>query len=268
MKRSRLIVFEGPDGAGKTTLCKAIAKALRERGHDCLQISFPGIEDGTLGRHIYDLHHAPKRFAVESLSPLALQTLHVAAHVEAIKTRIRPAFTRGTTILLDRFWWSTWVYGLASGISRSRLRALLAFENRVWDDMQPTCVLLLRREKTSTQLTPLYEQCLAEHPANAHILENNGALTDVVETACRFAVTDTPPNNRLTAQLSIPIEEDREPRQRNAKASQSTYVFKSLEPAKTTVVYETYWRFACERQRIFHRRVRGEPGPWTEDQIL
>jgi hypothetical protein len=39
------------------------------------------------------------------------------------------------------------------------------------------------------------------------------------------------------------------------------------QPA-TTPVFDTYWRFAAERQRIFHRRVRGEPAPWTDDPVL
>jgi hypothetical protein len=36
----------------------------------------------------------------------------------------------------------------------------------------------------------------------------------------------------------------------------------------TTPVFDTYWSFAAERQRIYHRRVRGEPGPWTDDPVL
>jgi hypothetical protein len=37
---------------------------------------------------------------------------------------------------------------------------------------------------------------------------------------------------------------------------------------RTTAVFETYWRFAARRQEIFHRRVRGEPAPWTDDPVL
>jgi len=37
---------------------------------------------------------------------------------------------------------------------------------------------------------------------------------------------------------------------------------------KATPVYDTYWRFAVERQEIYMRRVRGELGPWTKDPIL
>jgi alpha-glutamyl/putrescinyl thymine pyrophosphorylase clade 1 len=33
-------------------------------------------------------------------------------------------------------------------------------------------------------------------------------------------------------------------------------------------IYEYYWQFASERQRVFELRVGGEPGPWTGDPIL
>lgn len=41
-----------------------------------------------------------------------------------------------------------------------------------------------------------------------------------------------------------------------------------LSPAKTTEVYDSYWRFATERQRIFYRRHLGQAGPWTDHPVL
>ncbi len=41
-----------------------------------------------------------------------------------------------------------------------------------------------------------------------------------------------------------------------------------LAPAQTTEVFDTYWRFAAERQNLFFRRVRGDSPPWTDDPIL
>lgn len=38
-------------------------------------------------------------------------------------------------------------------------------------------------------------------------------------------------------------------------------------PIRVTPVYETYWRFAAERQRMFFRRLEGQ-APYTEDPIL
>ena len=42
----------------------------------------------------------------------------------------------------------------------------------------------------------------------------------------------------------------------------------TLFPATTTEVYDTYWKFAAERQAIFFRRFSGEQRPWTRDPIL
>ena len=39
-------------------------------------------------------------------------------------------------------------------------------------------------------------------------------------------------------------------------------------PVPRTHIYELYWYFAAERQRIFERRVAGNPPPWTVDPIL
>ena len=37
---------------------------------------------------------------------------------------------------------------------------------------------------------------------------------------------------------------------------------------RSTVVFDTYWRFAVERQRVYFNRIAGRPGPWTSDRIL
>jgi hypothetical protein len=39
-------------------------------------------------------------------------------------------------------------------------------------------------------------------------------------------------------------------------------------PPTPTGVYETLWRFACERQQVFNRRLAKQPSPWTPDLIL
>ena len=37
---------------------------------------------------------------------------------------------------------------------------------------------------------------------------------------------------------------------------------------RATDVFNTYWRFAAERQSVFFRRVCGALPPWTSDPIL
>jgi len=41
-----------------------------------------------------------------------------------------------------------------------------------------------------------------------------------------------------------------------------------ISPAKTTVVYDTYWYFAAERQNILFNRINQTNEPWTNDPIL
>lgn len=41
-----------------------------------------------------------------------------------------------------------------------------------------------------------------------------------------------------------------------------------LTAPKPSRIYDLYWYFASERQKIFFRRLRGEPFPWTTDPIL
>lgn len=45
-------------------------------------------------------------------------------------------------------------------------------------------------------------------------------------------------------------------------------IYVPLAPAKTTAVYDSYWRFAALRQDVFFNRVDGNPFPWTDDPIL
>lgn len=63
------------------------------------------------------------------------------------------------------------------------------------------------------------------------------------------------------AQYSIPLEQQ-------VERSTSPMIFSRRIPAEPTVVYDTYWRFAAERQRIFRARARGQGAPWTNDVIL
>ena len=41
-----------------------------------------------------------------------------------------------------------------------------------------------------------------------------------------------------------------------------------LPPATQTDVFDTFWRFAAERQQVFFRKLEGYPPPWTEDPII
>src|SRR5688572_29956791 len=122
LTNGKLVVIEGPDGVGKTAIANELSLRLNHSGQPCKVIAFPGNEPGTLGKLIYGIHHDPTQFGVEQVTPTAVQVLHVAAHLDAIERSILPILRSGQYVLLDRFWWSTWVYGLVSGVNRHILR--------------------------------------------------------------------------------------------------------------------------------------------------
>jgi dTMP kinase len=145
MRTGRLIVFEGPDGCGKTTLSKLLAERLQLRGERVEWDSFPGKEAGTLGALVYRLHHHPEQLGVVSLTPLGLQAMHLAAHLDTVSRRLRPVLESGSSVVLDRFWWSTWAYGVANGVDPSILDLLIEAERRLWQPIRPAVVFLVRR---------------------------------------------------------------------------------------------------------------------------
>jgi hypothetical protein len=140
-----LIVFEGPDGVGKTTLAGLYVEHIRRAGRVASSISFPGRSPGSLGSLVYDLHHHLANFGVAQITPEALQALHLAAHLDSIDRLIRPRVERGEVVVLDRFWWSMWVYGLGAAARRETIDALIECERRHWGTLLPTAVLLITR---------------------------------------------------------------------------------------------------------------------------
>jgi len=143
----KLIVFEGVDGIGKSSLSEDLARRLAESNVAAISLVFPGNDPGTLGHLVYQIHHDPASVGVASMSALALQTLHIAAHLDAIENRIVPALQTGTWVILDRFWWSTWVYGMHQGIDPDYLDAIINAERKRWGAVRPSLLLALDRSE-------------------------------------------------------------------------------------------------------------------------
>ncbi|HET8925735.1 MAG TPA: dTMP kinase [Candidatus Acidoferrum sp.] len=140
----KLIVFEGPDGVGKSTLVESCTEVFKQRGLSFLALSFPGKDAGTLGWLVDQIQHRQRGQEIFGLSELSLQALHIAAHLDHIETRIHPALRRGTHVVLDRFWWSTWVYGRAANVQTEVLDRLIDAERTAWVPT-PAQVLLVNR---------------------------------------------------------------------------------------------------------------------------
>jgi len=102
--RGRLIVFEAPEGAGKTTQLRRLAERLGRQGVPFTAVREPG---GTLlGDEIRRILLEPGR----DLSPRAEALLFMASRAELVGKVIRPALARGKIVLADRFFLSTYAY--------------------------------------------------------------------------------------------------------------------------------------------------------------
>ena len=141
----KLIVFEGPDGVGKSTLVEFSLGFFKDRDLPFLALSFPGKDAGTLGWLVDQIHHGQRGQDIFGLSELSLQALHIAAHLDHIEKRIHPALRKGTHVLLDRFWWSTWVYGRAANVQTEVLDQFIDAEKTAWVPTQPAQVILVNR---------------------------------------------------------------------------------------------------------------------------
>ena len=131
MARGRLITVEGIDGAGKTTLVAALARALgaevlREPG---------GVE---LSERIRALVKDPGL----RVGARAEALLYAAARAQLVEEALEPRLAAGTDVLLDRFVDSSLAYqGAGRGLGVDAVRSLNAFAT---GGLVPDRTLLLR----------------------------------------------------------------------------------------------------------------------------
>ena len=183
----KLIVFEGVDGVGKSTLARCLVDRLTDRGIVSEYATFPGKNRDTIGRLIYDIHHDPDHLGIARPTPASVQALHIAAHLDAIERSIVPALHRGVWVILDRFWWSTHVYGLISGVERSILDAMIHVELLQWKGTDPDVLFLVERAESTkdaddTMLRREYGVlCEAERDRYpVRIIRNDSSIADSI----------------------------------------------------------------------------------------
>ena len=106
------IVFDGMDGAGKTTQIELLVQWLAEAGHDVVRCKDPG--DTAIGRKMRQLlldHHEL------TISMRAELLMFMTARAQLVDEIIKPALESGKTVVCDRYVFSTVVYqGHAGGI--------------------------------------------------------------------------------------------------------------------------------------------------------
>jgi len=100
----RLVVFEGGEGAGKTTQLRRVAARLAGRGVPHIATREPG------GTPIGDRIRGLLLHAEGPIAPRAEALLMIASRAQLVHAVLHPALEAGTHVLLDRFFLSTYAY--------------------------------------------------------------------------------------------------------------------------------------------------------------
>lgn len=112
MKRGKFIVFEGPDGCGKTVQFHKFCEYLKSKEIEFVSAREPG---GTkIGEIIRPVLLDPKN---AEMFPISEFFLFEAARAQIVSEIIKPALNSNKIVVCDRFFFSTLVYqGYADGI--------------------------------------------------------------------------------------------------------------------------------------------------------
>ncbi len=145
---SGVYVFEGIDNVGKTSIIHALKQQIQEAtDYRCVDIAFPGNEPRTLGNLVYNIHHHQEQYFNVPINDTSLQLLHIASHIDLIQRQLMPLSNLKYIVLLDRFWWSTYVYGLAGGVEENIIQSIIAPELLYWKDIDIKKIFLIERRE-------------------------------------------------------------------------------------------------------------------------
>jgi dTMP kinase len=106
-----LIVFEGIDGAGKTTQSKLLVDRLLKEGYPALRLHEP--TDGKWGIKIRDLAKNGR----QGTSPEEEMEFFFEDRIEDVEQNIRPAIKHNKAIIMDRYYFSNIAYQSARGLN-------------------------------------------------------------------------------------------------------------------------------------------------------
>lgn len=187
---SLYLAIEGGDGSGKSTVARAVAERLEERGHRTLIVREPG--GTTLGEEVRDLllHGA-------EMSPWAEAMLFAAQRAQLVTEVVRPALAADKWVISDRTLYSSIAYqggGRGLGVDMVRRVNETAVEGVVPDlvfvldvDVEVALERQHRPDRIGSEASDFhrrvhqtYRDLAAEEPQRVFLIDNSQDLDAVV----------------------------------------------------------------------------------------
>ncbi|MBN1210129.1 MAG: dTMP kinase [Myxococcaceae bacterium] len=199
-----LIVFEGIDGSGKTTLSNRVAQELRKAGLRVRHVREGGQLASPVSEALRGFTRNPAHLA---LTPTAELLLYAAREAQLLEEVTRPALAEYEIVITDRFFYTAEVLARwGRGLSEEQVRPVLEACSR---GLEPDCVFLMdvdpalarARRRISKILSPKagtssrkglagaglqvrlragYRSLAAESPERWTLLENAGVPLEVL----------------------------------------------------------------------------------------
>lgn len=181
----RFVVFDGPDGSGKSTQLRSLAKAARDAGVETVEVREPG---GTaIGEKIREVLLDPANCEMVTRCEMLL---YMASRAQLVEERILPALQRGAFVLADRFISSTLAYqGSAGGVSVKDILAVgdIAIGGR-WPDL--VCIFDVDWTTAQSRITRSLDR-MEQKDAAYHGRVRSGYLDQARAKPSQYLVIDS-----------------------------------------------------------------------------
>ena len=203
----RFIVFDGPDGSGKSTQFRDFHTLINT--HTDLKVCEIREPGGTaIGEQIRDVLLDPGNHATHGMDAMTEMMLFMASRAQVVREKIIPARESGAVVMADRFLSSTLAYqGTAGGISEEEI---LAVGRVACGSTWPPDLILIFDVDSATaagRLNPLLDRMEARG-AEFHQRVRNGFLRQAKSDPKHYAVVDaTQPVEAVRSAVHAAIRE-------------------------------------------------------------
>ncbi len=180
----RFVVFDGPDGCGKSTQFRRFAHWARAQGVVVTEVREPGGTD--IGEQVRAILLDPRNTA---MTIRAEMLLYMASRAQLLEERIRPALSRGEFVLADRFVSSTLAYqGTGGGMTRADI---LEVARVAVGEMWPDEVVVFDVDlATASKRLPTTLDRMEQKDAAFHERVREGYLQQCREDPARYIAID------------------------------------------------------------------------------